>query len=414
LANVLLTSFGSYGDINPFIGLGTALKARGHSVTFATNPYYEGAVSGAGINFLPIGTREEFLRHINHPDLWDPEKVMNVLFRELRVLIRPTFELVRQFAQQPDSIIVASWMLFGARMAQEKFDFPLVTVDLQPAIIPSLDATPVQSSLDFSKWPRWAKWAVNWYGNIMVRKMLEPDFSQLREELGLASIGGAFDSWYHSPLLTTALWPEWFGPPQRDWPANIRLAGFPLYDEVGDKTMPVELETFLNEGPPPVVFTPGSSMAHGKPFFEESVKACVETGYRGILVTRFVDQLPENLPPHVHGFSYIPFSLLLPRCAALVHAGGIGNISQAFAAGIPQIVMPLLNDQPDNAVRVQRLGAGLTIQPADYRSRNVAELLNKLHKDPSYRSRAHEFQQKMQNHNGLLRACELIEQAINR
>ena len=139
-----------------------------------------------------------------------------------------------------------------------------------------------------------------------------------------------------------------------------------------------------------------------------------KTGYRGILVTRFVDELPENLPPNVHGFSYIPFSLLLPRCAALVHAGGIGNISQAFAAGIPQIVMPLLNDQPDNAVRVQRLGAGLTIQPADYRSRNVAELLNKLHKDPSYRSRAHEFQQKMQNHNGLLRACELIEQAINR
>ena len=89
-------------------------------------------------------------------------------------------------------------------------------------------------------------------------------------------------------------------------------------------------------------------------------------------------------------------------------------MSQAFAAGIPQIIMPLSFDQPDNAARIERLGAGLAIRPQDYRASKVAELLKKLLTEPSYLSRAHEFQQKLQGKNGLSRTCDLIEQMIKR
>ncbi|RPJ39015.1 MAG: hypothetical protein EHM35_03255, partial [Planctomycetaceae bacterium] len=60
-------------------------------------------------------------------------------------------------------------------------------------------------------------------------------------------------------------------------------------------------------------------------------------------------------------FPYVPLSSVLPRAAAVVHHGGIGTTGQAFAAGIPQLVVPFTDDQSDNAARVQRTGAGVTM-----------------------------------------------------
>ena len=69
------------------------------------------------------------------------------------------------------------------------------------------------------------------------------------------------------------------------------------------------------------------------------------------LLTRYPEQLPPALPASVRHERYVPFSAILPRCAAIVHHGGIGTCAQALAAGIPQLVSPFGFDQPDNAVR---------------------------------------------------------------
>jgi rhamnosyltransferase subunit B len=409
--NFLLMNFGTAGDINPFIGLGIALKGRGHTVTFSTNPYFESAVTRAGLPLIPIGTREEYLTILGHPDLWSEQRGIEILVRDgIRVLIRPVFEVVRQFAQSPNTVIITSWAVFGARFAQEKFGIPLITVDLMPGVIASLDATPVHAGLDFSGWPRWAKWGMFRFGDLMIRRLLDPDFNQLRREVGLPPVRGTLNAWCQSPLRAVGLWPEWFGPIQRDWPASIRLTNFPLYDDTGVEPLSGELETFLKDGPPPVVFTPGSGMRQGNAFFQESVNACRQTGRRGLLLTRFTEQVPSNLPSSIRVFNYVPFSRLLPACAAIVHQAGIGNVSQAFAAGIPQIVMPMTFDQPDNAARIERLGAGLTLQPKDYRSDKIAALLDKLDTDPSYRLRAQELQRQLRGQNGLSQTCEVIEQ----
>src|SRR5262249_61350306 len=94
-------------------------------------------------------------------------------------------------------------------------------------------------------------------------------------------------------------------------------------------------------GEPPVVFPPGTMMRHPRQFFAEAVDACGRLGRRGLLLSRFRDQLPERLPEGVRHFDYVPLSQVLPRAAALVSHGGIGTLSQALAAGIPPAVMPL-------------------------------------------------------------------------
>ena len=192
----------------------------------------------------------------------------------------------------------------------------------------------------------------------------------------------------------------------------MKLTGFPLYDERGVNSLSPELAAFLNAGPPPVAFTFGSAMTQARPQLAASAEACRLAGMRGILLTRHPAQVPENLPEGVKHFDYAPFSELLPRCAALVHHGGIGTTSQALAAGIPQLIMPLAHDQHDNASRVKRLNAGAEIPTNQYRARNVADALQKMIKDPRMQARCREVADRFKGHDPIGETCDLIERTF--
>jgi rhamnosyltransferase subunit B len=118
--------------------------------------------------------------------------------------------------------------------------------------------------------------------------------------------------------------------------------------------------------------------------------------------------VPANLPDGVRHFDYAPFSELLPKCAALVHHGGIGTTSQALAAGVPQLVMPLAHDQHDNAARVRALGAGMELSPKSYKPKKVAEVLTALLGDPAISQRCREVAKKFKG-DPLGETCDLIE-----
>jgi UDP:flavonoid glycosyltransferase YjiC (YdhE family) len=214
----------------------------------------------------------------------------------------------------------------------------------------------------------------------------------------------------HSPQLVIGLFPEWFAAPQPDWPPNTCLTGFPLYDESGARATPAELAAFLAAGPAPVVFAAGSANAQARDFFETCAEVCRRAGWRGILLSQFPDQVPASLPDGVHHFTYVPFSQVLPRAAALVHHGGIGTTAQAFAAGVPQLVRPLAHDQPDNAARVRRLGAGEFLRPHQYKTGRVLETLGRLMKSEEIRRNCQRLKSNLSVLHALERTCELIEQ----
>ena len=88
--------------------------------------------------------------------------------------------------------------------------------------------------------------------------------------------------------------------------------------------------------------------------------------------------MPERLPAGVAHFAYVPFGLLLPHAAALVHHGGIGTCAQGLAAGVPQVIMPLAHDQPDNADRLSKLGVSRTLPPRRFRGPALAAVLREL------------------------------------
>jgi UDP:flavonoid glycosyltransferase YjiC (YdhE family) len=227
--------------------------------------------------------------------------------------------------------------------------------------------------------------------------------------LGLPPARGIMRDWWNSPQGIVGLFPDWFAPPQTDWPAGIRLTGFPLWDEHEVSNPPPGLEKFLASGSPPIVFTPGSAMMHGHAFFRAAIDACQILSRRGLLITKYAEQLPDRLPDGVAHFSFVPFSDVFPRAAAVVHHGGVGTCGQGLAAGVPQLIMPMSHDQPDNAARLERLGVGLELKPKHFQGAAVARQLGKLVDDPQVGERCRELATRMDAKAALTATCEQLE-----
>lgn len=385
----LLCPFGSAGDVYPFLGLALRLQARGHKVTVMTSGYFRETAERMGLEFVDSLPRERFLEMIDDPKLWDPWQgaaaVLNSITPED---LRSFYELVAERYVPGKTIAMASGLGFSVRMAQEKLGIPVLSVDLQPYVLWSKYASPVIPGL-WKSGPAWFKQLQFRIGLMILNRILAPRLNAFRSELDLPRIRDCY-AWMHSPLAIIGFYPEWYAPPQPDWPPQVRLTQFPLWDENADEPLPERVAAFLDAGDPPIVFTPGSANIMGRDFFAASSEACQILGRRGMLFTRFPDSIPQDLPSGVEHFEYAPFTKLLPRVAAITHHGGIGTTSAALAAGIPQFIMPWSHDQPDNLLRLQRLGVGDGLFPRNYRAAAVARKLRHLLESPEVQAKCAE------------------------
>jgi UDP:flavonoid glycosyltransferase YjiC (YdhE family) len=407
--HVILATVGTDGDVFPYVGLGRALRARGHRVTLAGPETYKERSVTLGLEFCPLVTAEEVSRMLAHPDMWHPLKCGPMMARWGMPMMPRQYEALAGLAKEPDAVLVANPGLLPARLVQEKRNVPLASLLLQPGLIQSCCAPPeMTGGLTIPPWLpmplRRAYWlGLDAVGYVLVARPL----NRLRAGLGLPPVRRVF-RWWLSQDLVIALFPPWYARPQPDWPPQIRLAGFGRYD--GAKAeLPDNLLAFCRAGPPPVAFTLGTGMAHAAAYFRTAVAACLAAGVRGILLTKFPDVVPTSLPPTVRHCPFAPFRQLLPLCGAVVHHGGVGTTAAALEAGCPQLVLPLAWDQPDNAARVTRLGVGLTLGTRQRSARHLARALAHL-MSPSLRERCRAVASQAAERDGLEIAADLVEQ----
>jgi rhamnosyltransferase subunit B len=410
--HVLLPTIGSAGDVHPFIGLGLALRARGHRATILTNPYFEGLIERQGLGFLPVGTIQDFEEAIEDPNLWHVRKGFTVVARRVIVpAISEIYRLIESHADA-DTVVAASGISFGARVAQEKLKLRTATVHLQPALFRSLVDQGVMGNMRISTaQPMWFKQAlfrlIDWAA---IDRELKRPLNEFRATLDLPPVNRVLLQWLHSPQCIIGLFPDWFATRQPDWPPQTHLVGFPLWDGGGPKTVPREAHDFLQAGEPPIIFTAGSAASTRQRFFKESVEAAGQLNRRAMLVTNFPEQLPRNLPRGVEAFGYLPFSEVLPRAALLVYHGGIGTLAQTIRAGIPHLVVPNGHDQFDNGWRIEQLGLGRSIPQTRYRAGRATAEIRAILDDRSLAARAQEYAVRIDSVLALARACELIEE----
>jgi rhamnosyltransferase subunit B len=408
---ILLLTIGSYGDVHPFIGLGIALKQRGHRVRVIVNPFFADLVAAAGLEHIPLGESADYETLKENPDLWHRTKGFKTVFDAVADGLRPMYEALMQNYTAGQTVIATSSLALGARVAQDQFNLPLATIHLAPAVFRSTINPPKLPGLFMPQWlPRSAKEFLFAVGDrIVIDRLICPPLNKFRAELGLPPVRGILKNWWNSPAKVIGLFPDWFAQPQPDWPPQTRLTGFPLFDEQGIRPLPQDLQNFLTAGPAPIVFTPGSAMHHADEFFQTSLEAAVKLNRRAILLSSHPGHIPKNLPESVRHFPYIPLSQLLPKSATIVHHGGIGTSAQSLAAGIPQIVCPFTHDQPDNADRMHRLGVAKIIPPNRYRTPHVAATLNEQLTDSAVAARCAQISQKIVGTHPIAQTCEIIE-----
>src|SRR5262245_12898530 len=407
--HAILATMGTDGDVVPYVGLGIKLRARGHQVTLAAPEPYRELASDLGLGFRPLVSAEEAGRMLTDPDLWHPLRSGPMMARWGAGLLPRQNELLAALAAGPGSVLVANPGVLAARLVQEKQICPMLTLLLQPGLLPSTSAPPeMPGGLTLPRWaPRpvgklyWA--AVDAAGWLLVGGAL----NRLRAALGLRPIRRVFQ-WWLSPDLVVGLFPPWYAAPQPDWPARIRLAGFGRYDGDRGGDLADDVRSFCQAGPPPVAFTFGTGMTHGAALFRAAAVACESLGARGLLLTKYPHQIPVRLPPGVRHCAFAPFRRLFPLCAAVVHHGGIGTTAAALAAGTPQVILPLAWDQPDNARRLQGLGVGVRLGPWQRTAGHIAPARSRL-MTPEVRARCRAVADLVGKVDGLEVAAQWVE-----
>jgi UDP:flavonoid glycosyltransferase YjiC (YdhE family) len=421
---IVLSTFGSFGDIHPYIAIALELKARGHSVVIATSEVYREKMDALGIELqrvrpdLPSYDEPDELSRLS-VELMKPrggtEKVIELLTPNLREV----YEDLDAAVASADLLLTHPLPLVGPLVAQKR-GLPWVSSVLAPISFFSAYDPPVLAQLPllYHLQRRSVVLSRLLYriASHRLEELMEPVY-RLRFELGLPRGAQPLLAGQHAPALVLALFSSVLAKPQPDWPPNTRVTGFAFYDRrdfFGETEMQQKLEEFLDAGPRPIVFTLGSSAFWvAEDFYRDSIKAAQALGQRALLLIGHARNLPtESLPEGVAAFEYAPFGQVLPRALAIVHQGGVGTTGQGLRSGRPVLVVPHAHDQFDNAARVVRLGCGRMIARPRYNARNATRELEAILGNQDYFTNAAEVARQVQNENGARAAVDAIEEVL--
>jgi rhamnosyltransferase subunit B len=421
---VVFTTWGSFGDLHPFMALALELQRRGYDSVIATSPIYREKVEAEGIGFHPVRpdlptpdaeVSADIIRRVSNAR-WGP----GYLFRELLIPhLRDTYAdtLAAITAAGRADLLVSHQVPLVAPLVAEKTGIKWISSVLFPIAFTSAYDPPTPPQLPALRTvatihPLVARTLFE-VGKWTTKSWVEP-IQRLRKELGLPRSQNPIFEGQHSPTLVLALFSKVLAQLQPDFPSNTLITGFPFYDRKDSQPPPRELLRFLDGGEPPVLFTLGSSLIWiAKDFYRVSIEAAQKLGKRALLLIGDKRNLPQTrLPEGIAAFDYAPHSLVMPRASVIVHQGGVGTTGQALRAGRPMLIVPFGQDQPDNARRCARLGIARTLLHTRFINPRVVHELSHLLNDPTYREQAEKIGQQVKDENGTERACDAIEEVL--
>jgi rhamnosyltransferase subunit B len=362
MAFFVFSTYGTRGDILPYIAIGTQLQTRGHRVLIATSPAFQREVESNGLEWCqaapPDPTLEQQER-IAHPRFGT-----NFLLRELVLeSLKTNITQLQGAVQGADVLISHTNSLAGPIVAELErarglkwassvvSPLALFTNDVSLSGSPSLANLPL----------------LNWYFVRSQKKrygrLLRP-VKKIRAGFGLSSGSNPISMEAHSEQLQLCLWPEKFA-----WSythLNRVYCGFPFRDY--DNKIATDIEAFLNSGTPPIVFV-NDSYLETEEWAAQSVAAAAMVKQRALLIGG-----PElTFSNDVLCRPFVDLPPLFERAAAIVHRGDIGTTALAMRSGKPVVIAPAYNDQPDNARRTRKLG--LAQISSQYTASSLAQAL---------------------------------------
>ena len=418
MIRILLNPWGSLGDLHPFLAIGSALRKAGAEVTIATMKLYERTVKDQGFAYLQVGPHFCPNDKLILDALADPQFGTKRLITEM--LLPSLHESYREIepAVTSHDVTVTHPVGLAAMISCERHSRPWVGTVLAPAAFfsrydpPLLPIFPIISRL--AKFSPYVGSFLRYTIKRISLSLLDEVF-RFRRRLGLKAETQHLLVDAHSPHLNLAMFDHAFGSPQPDWPRCTLQTGACLFD--GDTAMSQDqnarLKNFLEAGEAPVIVTLGSSAVHSPgSFFEDLYDALSSLGLRGIFLMGSNQLSHENLNPDLFlQLDYAPYGPLFQAAKVVVSHGGIGTLSQILRAGKPTLVVPFAHDQPDNAMRITRLGVGIALPAQQLNASRAIKALDQLMTRNSFQERATEVLKTMSSDGASRAAFAVLQMA---
>ncbi len=409
----LLFTFGTRGDVQPYVALGAALEARGVEVVVATGQGFGDLIEGAGLSSR--GLSIDFKKMLESPEV---QEALTTLRGKLATSRAMKFEMTRQYEEmwatlseeKPDLVVVSPKGFPAVPMARA-LKIPCYSTTLQPSYVPRGDFPQFLFSGSFGPW-----------GNRLSYRLFN----------GLVLLGQnqSFGGWakQHLPAGFDARLTGFFGfhpdgrrlpilqafsrhivPPPPQWSEQTEPTTGYWFRPPPGGVLPKALEGFLQRGAPPVYVGFGSMpAADAEQVTAEVVAALRKVGRRGVLSVGWGGLQAVSSSEEIFVLQSAPHELLFPRCALVVHHGGAGTTHEGLRWGRPTVICPAGADQPFWARRLHAIGVAPEALPLERLNADRLALRLEAALAPQVAARALRLGRALRAEDGAGRAAEVI------
>lgn len=416
-----IQTWGSEGDIRPFVALGAALTRRGHHVellyTEISDRRYEHVAQALGftaravaspvlasrereyeVGLAAIGSRDEFSQGL-------------LIFRELLdPVVEPIYEAGLELCSRSD-LLIQHFILHPSRAAAEKTGVPFATVAFAHMLAPSRDIHP--SGLpNFGPWANRIEWAI---ACLALNQTLLKRVNRFRREKQLPPLRDLLrEAWTSHQLHLLASSPAFLDRPA-DWPSSIQMSGFLELPSHEHEAVAPGLDAFLNAGPPPVFMGFGSLMPVSGPHLTDTVAVFEAAAARANCRAIIQAEVDRPATDRVIFVQRAPHKVVFPRCAAVVHHAGAGTTHTTLGAGTPSVPVPHVSDQFLWSNELQRLGvAPKPLRRTRWNADALGDRITATVGNVEMKQAAMRMRERMKHDNGPQRAVDLLESAFER
>ena len=407
--NITILTYGSRGDVQPFLPLSLGLMARGHSVKLAAPHRFRELVEVYGIQFVPLaGEPEDLSRRMNDAGFNSVKMIREFMSHAIEIGADVLLQ-TKNACKDTDLIIHTFAHAVGAHTLAREMNIPDIHIQTFPMFVPTGDYPSVTL-------PDFKLRKINRFTHLVLQKIVRWisvfGFEQVRRRGGLPNrkLYFPFDNDpLRPPTPILCAWSPSILPPSSDWTADVHVTGYFFFDTNNSYNPPVELQNFLNAGSPPICISFGSMVNRDAGQIDKIMReALKQTDHRGIVLSGW-GGIGNETTREVFYLETVPHDWLLPRCKMIIHHGGAGTTSAGLREGIPNVVIPFTADQPFWGKRVHAIGAGP--EPILVKNLSIENLARAITEadDDTFRGHAQTISQRIRCEDGVGQAIALIE-----
>jgi sterol 3beta-glucosyltransferase len=419
---IMVNTFGTRGDVQPFLALGVGLAARGHQVVLLTHRIFEDFITSRGleVRIIDIDPRQVQLQQSLADVGGRNWRITRWLVENFQAVLEDLFRATLSAAQGAE-LMINSGLSFAGWHVAEKLKLPAIAAYLWP-VTPTRELPPVSGQ----PLPDWMP--LRGLYNRASAKLFNQAFFQLLRPLVNSCRDQILDL---PPLSLQDYWPLdnprtptplLYGfspaviPKPADWSEYQQITGYWFLEPQRAYQPPPELEAFLAAGPPPVSIGFGSMVDQDRDLVTRlALEALERCGRRGVLLGGWTELGSGALPENSIQLSSVPHDWLFPRVAAAIHHGGAGTTAAALRAGVPAVVVPNFADQFFWGWLVHRLGAGPAPLPRKKLSAPaLGDAISQAVENPGYRANAARLGEAIRAESGVETAVDWVERFLER